>query len=110
MKTFPPCSGELAYYSMQHFFAWAKYPMLPRLRSELSPSIPLTVVCGSKSWLRKVEQNTTAQNLVEAHRQSFVSVHEVEDAGHHVHADKPTQFNNIITDTLELIDSEQDII
>ncbi len=99
----------MAYYSMQHYFAWAKRPMLSRLRNELSPAVPLTVVSGGRSWLGRVEDNT-AHKLTMARQSdgSFVAVHNVEGAGHHVHADRPTEFNNIITNTLELIDSGQD--
>lgn len=103
-------TGELAYYSMQHYFAWAKHPMLNRLSSELSPTVPITVVSGSRSWLHmgQTEGIRTPDRIAESRQGSYVDVKYVEGAGHHVHADCPVEFNQIVNAVLLSVDSEQD--
>ncbi len=98
----------MAYNAMQHYFVWAKRPMLSRVASSLCPSVPLTVVCGRNSWLSRTEDKTP-EKIALARHGSYVSIHYVEDAGHHVHADQPTEFNHIVSTTLELVDTDQDI-
>ncbi len=43
-------SGESAFKSMMTSFGWAKFPMVKRV-TEIDPSIPMTMVYGSRSWI-----------------------------------------------------------
>ncbi len=98
----------MAYNAMQYYFAWSQRPMLSRVASSLCLSVPLTVVCGRNSWLRRLEDKTP-EKIAQARHDSYVAVHYVEGAGHHVHADQPAEFNQIVSATLKLVDTDQDI-
>ena len=84
--------GEEGYFCMQHYFAWAKRPMLQRVATDLHPDLPVSVMYGARSWVYRL--NTSVMQLLqEARSDSYVASYLVEGASHHVHADKPDQFN-----------------
>ncbi len=88
--------------------------MLSRLRSLLDPRVPITVISGGKSWLDAVHKHRggetkTADLIKEARPEgSYVAVEMVEGAGHHLHAEKPHEFNRIVREVLEQVDSGKD--
>lgn len=93
---------------MQRFFGWAKRPMLSRLGTQMDPSIPLTLIYGAKSWMKIVD--TARGEGVQASRpSSYVDVRWVEEAGHHVHADRPEAFNDIVSEVCSVVDEGQDL-
>jgi len=102
-------SGEAAFHSLMTGLAWAKRPMLPRLK-ERDQQVPLTVLFGSNSWITtiaqdsfkdsEVEQLDGLAGLFEEHGVENVSVHVVEEAGHHVYADQPQAFHHILQGAL----------
>ena len=51
----------------------------------------------------------TPELIVQARPHSYVDVHCVRDAGHHVHADQPFEFNRIVKQVLSLVDCDGDL-
>ena len=94
---------------MQHNFNWAKRPMLNRLSTDLHPDLPVSIIYGSRSWV--YGQNRSVMQLFSEARpaHSYIATYLVEDATHHVHADKPEQFNTKVMDILNIVDSSADL-
>ena len=96
---------------MQYYYAWAQRPMLARLH-QLNHDIPVTVISGTKSWMKftTFDDKHTAEQIAAARPStSYVGVHYVDEAGHHVHAQQPDQFNRIVNDVFKLVDSGEDL-
>lgn len=106
------CSGESAFCNMQYYYGWAQRPMLDRLKLQLHPDVPITVIAGARTWLDAVNRNRlgkTADLIKEARPEgSYVGVEVVEEAGHHLYAEKPQDFNRIVLKVLGLVDSGRD--
>jgi len=83
-------TGEAAFHSMMTGFAWAKYPMFPRL-AEMDKNVPLNFLFGSKSWVSRIN-GEVFENL----GFKSVSVETIPDAGHHVYADQPELFTEAV--------------
>ena len=98
-------SGETAFYYMQIPIGWAKRPMMERIGTDLSPSIPLTFIYGARSWM----DSSTGERVKELRPHSYVCVHYVRRAGHHVHADQPDAFNAVVREVCFLVDRNEDI-
>jgi len=91
---------------MQYFFGWAQQPMLMRLKSQLDPSIPITIIYGERTWLDAInqKQGRTADLISRARPEgAYVGVNMIREAGHHVHAEKPAEFNEIMKELLKRI-------
>ena len=78
--------------------------MLQRIGSELSAAVPMTILHGSRSWM----DGTTGERVAELRPDSYVAVHKVQRAGHHVHAHQPDQFNAIVRDLCARVDANGD--
>lgn len=87
-------AGEAAFHSMMEGFGWAKNPMIKRIH-QMREDVPLTLVYGSKSWV----DHSSGSVIKKLRPQSYVNVHIINEAGHHVYADKPEEFNSIIVNT-----------
>lgn len=96
-------SGESAFHSMMHGFGWAKNPMINRIH-EMQDNVPLTLIYGSRSWV----DNASGDIIKKARPNSYVKSHIINQAGHHVYADKYEEFNSIIVETCEL--KEEDLL
>ena len=95
---------------MQYMYGWAKRPMLPRLAQTLDPRVPLTLILGQRSWMKAVSDGRcVGEAISELRPQSYVAVHRVSGAGHHVHADQPGVFNDLVNKTCSLADSGGDV-
>jgi abhydrolase domain-containing protein 5 len=92
-------SGEGAFHAMQARFGWAKNPMLNRIHL-LDPSVPLTMVYGSKSWVSVVPEEV----IREKRPDPYVRVETIVGAGHHVYADRDEEFNKIVFEACRLVD------
>lgn len=92
-------SGESAFRSMMVGFAWAKNPIVRRI-DKLSPSIPITLLYGSRSWI----DHSAADIIKEKRIHSYFKLQVVSGAGHYVHADKPEAFNQIVLDACSYSD------
>ena len=99
-------SGEDAFYYLQIPVAWAKRPMLKRIDSELDPSIPISFIYGNRSWM----DPSSGEKIRELRTQSYVRVYRIPRAGHHVHADRPEEFNQAVNNVLKIVDWNKDIV
>lgn len=95
---------------MQYMYGWAKRPMLPRLGQMLNSQVPITVIVGQRSWMRSVGDGTCLGEAVSGLRpDSHVEIHSVPEAGHHVHADQPEMFSEIVNDVCATVDEGRDV-
>jgi len=93
-------SGEAAFRVMLESFGWAKYPMLPRILA-LPADVPITFIYGANSWI----DSKPGKIIKETRGNSLVEVHVLEDAGHHVYADKCDEFNLLVLQACEAADN-----
>lgn len=94
---------------MQHYFAWAKRPMLHRVPTDLNPDLPVSIMYGKWSWVYRL--NPAVMELFKDSRSnSYVATYLIEEASHHIHADRPEQFNATVRDILQVVDSNADVI
>lgn len=84
-------SGETAFKNMNVSYGWAKFPMIDRI-SDVDKNIPITMIHGSESWI-SVESSYQTKYL---RKDSFVDIRIILDAGHHVYADQPDNFNKLV--------------
>ncbi|XP_070504564.1 1-acylglycerol-3-phosphate O-acyltransferase ABHD5-like isoform X2 [Chironomus tepperi] len=94
-------SGESAFHSLMSGFGWAKHPMINRIH-EMDENIPITLIYGSRSWV----DNASGDIIKKTRPNSYVKSHIINQAGHHVYADRPEEFNSIIVETCDLSDKE----
>lgn len=84
-------TGESAFHSMMAGFGWAKNPMIRRI-NEVRDDVPITLLYGSRSWV-----DSAAGDLIQKVRpNSFVQSHVINQAGHHIYADKADEFNRLV--------------
>ena len=91
--------GESAFFYLQIPMGWARRPMLERLDA-LNPEIAISIIYGTRSWF----DNSTGEKIYAMRPDSYVDVHYVKGAGHHVHADIPSVFNDIVNMACDLAD------
>ncbi|XP_066581752.1 (Lyso)-N-acylphosphatidylethanolamine lipase isoform X2 [Prorops nasuta] len=97
-------SGESAFRAMMLSFGWAKNPIVNRL-DKLHSDIPLTLLCGSRSWI----DNSAVELTKQVRPSSYVNVQFITGAGHHVYADKSEIFNKYVLDACNYADSLPDM-
>lgn len=84
-------TGESAFHSMMNGFGWAKNPMIKRIH-EVRDDVPITLLFGSRSWV-----DSAAGDFIQKVRpNSFVQSHIINQAGHHVYADRADEFNRLV--------------
>ena len=94
---------------MQHFYGWAKHPMLPRLGQLLETRVPITLILGQRSWMKSVSGGKClGEEISRLRPESYVDLHNVPNAGHHVHADQPEAFCEIVNAACAAADSGAD--
>lgn len=93
-------TGESAFHSMMSGFGWAKNPMINRIHL-LDENVPITLIYGSRSWV----DNSSSEVIKKVRPNSYVKSYIINQAGHHVYADKPEEFNSIISTTCDLVDN-----
>lgn len=79
--------------------------MLERLDT-LSSTVPISLLYGTRSWF----DNETGRKVFDARPGCYVDVHYVKGAGHHIHADTPNIFNEIIDSICDLTVNGKDRI
>ena len=100
----------MGFYKMQKYYAWAKRPMVPRISSQLANStLPVSLIFGARSWNLTYNSSVIEQFSEAWPEDSYVGTYLVDDASHHVHADKPEQFNETMREILDIVDSSADI-
>ncbi len=90
---------------MQLPIAYARRPILNRL-DNLPTTIPISMLYGTRSWF----DNSTGEKVYSMRPNSFVDIHYIKGAGHHIHAELPDIFNRVVNNVCEMIDREEDII
>ena len=98
----PVASGEIAFKALCTPCGWAKFPIIHRIR-ELNRHIQLTFIFGSRSWIDR-QPAFQIKYLLGDHR---VAVTVIQGAGHHVYADRPLLFNELLCETLLYVDEFQ---
>ena len=96
------CSGETAFFTMQYKYGWAIRPMMSRLISDLT--LPISLIYGVRSWM----DNSTGERIREGRPDSYVDVHYIRRAGHHLHVEQPEEFNRVINQVCSLVDRNAD--
>lgn len=84
-------TGESAFHCMMSGFGWAKNPMIKRVHS-IRDDIPITLIYGSRSWV----DSTAGEIIAKSRPNSYVDSVVINQAGHHVYADKADEFNKIV--------------
>ena len=74
--------------------------------SELDSSIPVSFIYGNRSWM----DPSSGEKVRELRPQSYVRVYRIARAGHHVHADRPEEFNQVVNNVLKIVDRNKDIM
>lgn len=93
-------SGESAFHTMMLGFGWAKNPMINRIH-EIRKDIPITLLYGSKSWV-----DSAAGDLIRKVRpDSYVRSHIINQAGHHIYADRAEEFNRLVVEACRDVDN-----
>ena len=82
-------------------YGWAKCPMILRV-GEISGNVPITVVYGSRSWM----DHTSGYSVKYLRPDAYVDIQVIKGAGHHVYADQPDAFNNIVEKVYQKVDEE----
>lgn len=93
-------SGEIAFKSVSSTMGWAKYPMINRV-TQLHSDINLTFIYGSRSWIDRQPGFQTKYLLGDR-----VDVHVIQGSGHHVYADKPEEFNDLVSNACLSVDKK----
>lgn len=94
---------------MQYMYGWAKRPMLPRLGHVLNSHVPITLILGQSSWMKSVSDGRCLGEAISHLRpDSYVELHSVPGAGHHVHADQPEVFSEIVNGVCDGVDYGRD--
>ncbi|XP_070574975.1 (Lyso)-N-acylphosphatidylethanolamine lipase-like [Ptychodera flava] len=91
-------SGEKAFKTLMSSWGFAKRPMIHRIH-EVRQDIPITFIYGAKTY--SIIDSSMGRKTQEIRQGSYVKVHMIENAGHHVYADQPKQFNDLLKQTCE---------
>ncbi|XP_054620091.1 (Lyso)-N-acylphosphatidylethanolamine lipase [Dunckerocampus dactyliophorus] len=84
-------SGEVGFRAMAESLGWAKRPMLQRVHL-LPSSMPLTMLYGAQSWV----DSSSGDKVVQIRGPAHTKVLLINDASHHVYADQPEKFNQVV--------------
>lgn len=86
-------SGEEGFRSLTEYTVFPINPMLNRI-SDLHINIPLTFIYGAQSWVGDKAGHETRKMM--PHRD--IKVFSLEGAAHHVYADQPEKFHQIVNE------------
>ncbi|XP_028832509.1 (Lyso)-N-acylphosphatidylethanolamine lipase [Denticeps clupeoides] len=92
-------SGEVGFRAMSESLGWAKLPMIKRVHL-LPPSLPVTMIYGARSWV----DSSTGDRVAEIRGKSVTHVRVINNASHHVYADQPEDFNNMVQKICSAVD------
>jgi pimeloyl-ACP methyl ester carboxylesterase len=81
-------------------FGFSKNPMIKRFHN-LDDNLPVWFIFGKNSWIKSIYGEKAARIRSE-NSATYVKV--IENAGHHVYADRPDEFNEYINSLLDKID------
>ncbi|KAJ1137478.1 hypothetical protein NDU88_003876 [Pleurodeles waltl] len=92
-------SGETAFKTMMERFGWAKRPMMNRI-NQIPKHLPIAFVYGAETWI----DQTTGDKVKQQRPESNVNIVAIEGASHHVYADQPQAFNEVVEEICEAVD------
>ncbi|XP_076814591.1 (Lyso)-N-acylphosphatidylethanolamine lipase-like isoform X1 [Clavelina lepadiformis] len=92
-------SGESAFKRMTEHIGYSYKPMLLRIGG-LRRDVPVTFIYGARTWM-DINCGHETQTLLP---QNHVEVYSVKGAGHHVYADRPELFHEIVNTVLDNVD------
>lgn len=98
-----PPSGEAAFKTLAAPYGFAKDPVIKKI-DKLDVEVPITFIYGAKSWIT----SESGREIKKLRPNSYVDVHEIAGAGHHVYADRPHQFNNVVNAVTSFVDAHLD--
>uniref|UniRef100_A0A3Q2DY83 Abhydrolase domain containing 4, N-acyl phospholipase B n=1 Tax=Cyprinodon variegatus TaxID=28743 RepID=A0A3Q2DY83_CYPVA len=91
--------GEVGFRAMSETLGWAKRPMLQRVNL-LSPSMPVTMLYGARSWV----DSSSGDRAAEIRCKAYTKVLLIDNASHHVYADEPEVFNKVVENICKSVD------
>lgn len=80
--------------------------MLERIGTELDSRVPITFLYGVRSWM----DSSSGEEVTVCRPNSYVKLHNVQRSGHHVHAEQPEAFNDLVNATCAMVDCNEDLI
>jgi len=99
-NTWDTPSGETGFGRLSIPIAWAKSPLVHRV-SEWKADLPVTFIYGARSWMDK----NPAYVIKNERDGSYVDIQVIDGAGHHVYADRPEPFNDLVGKICESVDN-----
>lgn len=102
-------SGEAGFRAVAKFFGYAKNPMIKRIEN-VKTHIPIWFVYGSRSWIDCTAGYSAVYIRQKLSQTAQISVEIISGAGHHVYADKPTEFNDYIRYLLEEVGINEELV
>lgn len=72
----------------------------------MKSTVPITFLYGARSWV----DNSPGETIKQLRHQSFVKVHSIPGAGHHVYADDAATFNRLINEACATCDAENQAV
>lgn len=94
-------SGEIGFKKLVLPYGWARFPMVHRIK-DLNTQVKVAMLLGGDSWI----QNRITSEKLKAERPDNFEVHIIRDAGHHVFADEPLQFNGLVKHLFNSVDED----
>ena len=92
-------TGEKAFNRINRSLGYDRLPMIMRIIG-LRPGMPVTFIYGAKSWIRSESGFQTKKKLPN----NDVAVYVIDNAGHHVYAEKADEFNEIVNTRCHVCD------
>uniref|UniRef100_A0A0B7B3J1 AB hydrolase-1 domain-containing protein n=1 Tax=Arion vulgaris TaxID=1028688 RepID=A0A0B7B3J1_9EUPU len=92
-------SGEVGFSRVSVRFGWAVKPIVERVHN-WAEDLDVTFIYGARSWV----DSSSGRVTQELRPGSYVDVQVIVDAGHHVYADRPKAFNDMVQKICEAID------
>ncbi|XP_005096462.1 1-acylglycerol-3-phosphate O-acyltransferase ABHD5 [Aplysia californica] len=93
-------SGETGFGRLSIPFGWAKKPLVDRVVNWV-PELDVTFIFGARSWVDSQPGYETRNHR----HDNYVDVQVISGAGHHVYADRPLAFNNMVDMIGEAVDN-----
>lgn len=70
---------------------------------EIQDNVPITLLYGSRSWV----DSSAGEHIHKKRPNSFVQSHVINQAGHHVYADRAAEFNRLIREACQFDEEEK---
>ncbi|BFZ12606.1 hypothetical protein BsWGS_15645 [Bradybaena similaris] len=92
-------SGEVGFSRVSLNFGWAKKPILERIGA-WPEALDVTFIFGARSWV----DSSSGKVAKKLRPRSYVDIQVIVGAGHHVYADRPKAFNDMVQKICEAVD------